>query len=171
MAASWTIPIQTLIGLEIGDSYNLASSTSPTHGHGAASGYVPISPTVSHGHKRNASTAGLDSSPASGVESPTEHDVNGEDGARDAASRRRPVKRACNECRQQKVSYTNTQAVHYCLSSPSPHCHYTYGVSIISDSSDANTSRLATLRCHPRAIPNMHPLQTSYPRLQDRRQL
>ena len=52
-----------------------------------------------HSRKRNASLAGFDSSPASpGIESPDQQD--GEDGN----SRKRPVKRACNECRQQKVS-------------------------------------------------------------------
>lgn len=93
--ASWTIPIQTLIGLEIGDEYNLASTAAASPGDGPGTAYT--SPTQSH--KRNASVAGFDSSPAS-LESP---DINGDDHARDG--RRRPVKRACNECRQQKVSY------------------------------------------------------------------
>ena len=50
------------------------------------------------GTKRNRSVAGLDSSPGS-VE-----DCEGDDGIEDR--RRAPgVKRACNECRQQKVSH------------------------------------------------------------------
>lgn len=93
--ASWTIPIQTLIGLEIGDEYNLASTAAASPGDGPGTAHT--SPTQSH--KRNASVAGFDSSPAS-LESP---DINGDEHARDG--RRRPVKRACNECRQQKVSH------------------------------------------------------------------
>jgi hypothetical protein len=93
--ASWTIPIQTLIGLEIGDDFNLASISAASPGDGP--GTALASPTQSH--KRNASVAGFDSSPAS-LESP---DLNGDDNGRDG--RRRPVKRACNECRQQKVSH------------------------------------------------------------------
>lgn len=95
----------------VGDHFKLAPAPQlPTSGpgpgpvgsdaDGVATGFT--SPVQSL--KRNASIAGFDSSPASGsVESP-EHvggdDVNGKgDGGR-----RRPVKRACNECRQQKVS-------------------------------------------------------------------
>jgi hypothetical protein len=48
------------------------------------------------GRKRNTSIAGLDSSPGS-IE-----DVDGDEGSEDR--KRHPVKRACNECRQQKVS-------------------------------------------------------------------
>ncbi len=54
------------------------------------------------GGKRNTSIAGLDSSPGS-IE-----DVDGEDGQEDR--KRHPVKRACNECRQQKVSHTDSEA-------------------------------------------------------------
>ncbi|OAG41792.1 hypothetical protein AYO21_04027 [Fonsecaea monophora] len=90
--AAWTIPIQTLIGLEIGDDFNLASTSAASPGDGPGTAYT--SPTQSH--KRNASIAGFDSSPAS-LESP---DHNGDEHMRDG--RRRPVKRACNECRQQK---------------------------------------------------------------------
>jgi hypothetical protein len=51
------------------------------------------------GRKRNTSIAGLDSSPGS------IDDVDGQDGEDGAEERKRhPVKRACNECRQQKVS-------------------------------------------------------------------
>lgn len=53
------------------------------------------SPALTHSHKRDASAAGLDASPGSG-ESIGYNDV-------DEQSRKRPVKRACNECRQQKV--------------------------------------------------------------------
>jgi hypothetical protein len=98
--ASWTIPIQTLIGLEIGDGFNLASTSAASPGDAPGASYA--SPPQSH--KRNASVAGFDSSPAS-LESP---DVNGDENTRDG--RRRPVKRACNECRQQKVSHTMTES-------------------------------------------------------------
>ena len=51
-----------------------------------------------HGRKRNASLAGFDSSPVSpNIESPNQI------GEEDGSGRKRPVKRACNECRQQKV--------------------------------------------------------------------
>ena len=54
-----------------------------------------------HGRKRNSSLAGFDSSPASpSVESPDHH------GGDDSHGRKRPVKRACNECRQQKVRFS-----------------------------------------------------------------
>ena len=55
-----------------------------------------------HSRKRNASIAGLDSSPGSN-ESP-DHDGT-DDGTPQPGGRRFPVKRACNECRQQKVSH------------------------------------------------------------------
>ncbi|EXJ83289.1 hypothetical protein A1O1_06908 [Capronia coronata CBS 617.96] len=74
------------------DDFTLASTSAGTDADGPGSGLT--SPV--QGHKRNASFAGLESSPAS-VES---LDQNG-DGSRDP--RRRPVKRACNECRQQKL--------------------------------------------------------------------
>jgi hypothetical protein len=51
--------------------------------------------------KRNASLAGFDSSPGT-VESPEAE--GSEDGNHDD-KRKQPVKRACNECRQQKVSH------------------------------------------------------------------
>jgi len=51
--------------------------------------------------KRNASLAGFDSSPGT-VESPEAE--GSEDGNHDE-KRKQPVKRACNECRQQKVSH------------------------------------------------------------------
>ncbi|EXJ76876.1 hypothetical protein A1O3_10521 [Capronia epimyces CBS 606.96] len=74
------------------DDFTLASTSAVNDADGPGSALTsPI-----QGHKRNASFAGLESSPAS-TESP---DQNG-DGHRD--SRRRPVKRACNECRQQKL--------------------------------------------------------------------
>jgi hypothetical protein len=98
--ANWTIlPIQTLVGLEIGDGFNLASTSAISPGDGP--GTTLTSPTQSH--KRNASVAGFDSSPAS-LESP---DINGDENGRDG--RRRPVKRACNECRQQKVRWLKRQ--------------------------------------------------------------
>lgn len=70
-----------------------------------------------HGRKRNASLAGFDSSPVSpSIESPDQ--IGGEDGS----GRKRPVKRACNECRQQKVriSIAIIWSVHrLCRDSPS----------------------------------------------------
>ncbi|KIX92056.1 uncharacterized protein Z520_12210 [Fonsecaea multimorphosa CBS 102226] len=100
--AAWTIPIQTLIGLEIGDDFNLASTSAASPGDGAGTAYT----SPSQSHKRNASVAGFDSSPAS-FESP---DHNGDEHMRDG--RRRPVKRACNECRQQKVSLDAMDYMH-----------------------------------------------------------
>lgn len=82
--------------LEIRDTqYKLASRS--VDGDGPGTGLT--SPTQSH--KRNASVAGFDSSPASAsFGSP---DLNDDHGRADG--KRRPVKRACNECRQQKVRY------------------------------------------------------------------
>lgn len=73
------------------DSQHATPLTSPVriHAkiHSAASGLV--------GRKRNGAGAGLDSSPGS---------VDDIDGGDDHEERKRqPVKRACNECRQQKV--------------------------------------------------------------------
>jgi hypothetical protein len=52
-------------------------------------------------HKRNASVAGFDDD-AQSVESPDPQHGD------DAQGRKRPIKRACNECRQQKVSFIAT---------------------------------------------------------------
>lgn len=83
-----------------GDDFKVASISAASEVDGPGTAFTsPI-----QGQKRNASIAGFDSSPATAsVESP-EHgdDVNG---------RRRPVKRACNECRQQKVSDVLNQFV------------------------------------------------------------
>ncbi|RMZ90191.1 hypothetical protein DV736_g2566, partial [Chaetothyriales sp. CBS 134916] len=58
--------------------------------------WLPRTPPV--GHKRNASAAELDSTPVSpDIESPDRHT------AEDVQGKKKPVKRACNECRQQKV--------------------------------------------------------------------
>jgi hypothetical protein len=79
----------------------------------AASGAASMSPTspVSsrHGHahgnsngikRKRSSVAGIDSSPGSGID---DHDAEQE-------KKRQPgVKRACNECRQQKVSQTTLE--------------------------------------------------------------
>lgn len=79
------------------------SSTSPSTGGGyrpaPTSHIAHTSPNSQQSRKRNASTAELDSSPGS-QESP-EHDGTGADND----GKRHPVKRACNECRQQKVSH------------------------------------------------------------------
>lgn len=76
----------------------LVSSASPNTGGGYLSHLGRSSPNGQQGRKRNASIAELDSSPGS-QESP-EHDGTGVD----HDGKRHPVKRACNECRQQKVS-------------------------------------------------------------------
>lgn len=60
---------------------------------------VPVGTDGVQGRKRNVTVAGMDSSPGS-IE-----DVDDSDLRED--KRRQPVKRACNECRQQKVR-TNT---------------------------------------------------------------
>jgi len=56
------------------------------------------SPIQSHSHSRGASYVGFDASPGSVESLDNEHN-----GSENAFSRKRPVKRACNECRQQKV--------------------------------------------------------------------
>lgn len=53
---------------------------------------IPALPTGNH--KRDASLAGLDSSPGS-IESPEQHN-----GHNDLSARKKAVKRACNECRE-----------------------------------------------------------------------
>jgi len=90
-------PWNTAPGFKSGDdNFKLASTSSHIEGEGIA----PVSGSPIQGRKRNVSIAGFDSSPASAsVDSP---DLNGDEHGRDG--RRRPVKRACNECRQQKVS-------------------------------------------------------------------
>ncbi|KAK5948633.1 hypothetical protein OHC33_010392 [Knufia fluminis] len=77
--------------------FKLASFTSPVQ---RSDGGL-TSPTTSQSRKRNASVAGFDASPGTGsIESPDHHDA---DDQNDQNSRKRPVKRACNECRQQKL--------------------------------------------------------------------
>jgi len=68
----------------------------------------------SQARSRAASIAGFDSSPTS-IESP---DPNADD--HDRGGRRRPVKRACNECRQQKVSCDRTPTTFYPSADVSP---------------------------------------------------
>lgn len=79
------------VGQISNDSQNATPLTSPVRInakiHSGASGLV--------GRKRNGAGAGLDSSPGS---------IDEIDGGDDHEERKRqPVKRACNECRQQKV--------------------------------------------------------------------
>lgn len=62
---------------------------------------MPASDSL-QGRKRNVTIAGMDSSPGS-IE-----DADDNDGRDD--KRRQPVKRACNECRQQKVCDLNISA-------------------------------------------------------------
>ena len=57
---------------------------------------VAMSASDVQGRKRNVTIAGMDSSPGS-VEDMDDNDSRDD-------KRRQPVKRACNECRQQKVS-------------------------------------------------------------------
>jgi hypothetical protein len=64
---------------------------------------VAMSASDIQGRKRNVTIAGMDSSPGS-VE-------DMDDDSRDD-KRRQPVKRACNECRQQKVSNAWSRGMH-----------------------------------------------------------
>lgn len=60
--------------------------------------HAPLSvatPDGLQGRKRNVTIAGIDSSPGS-IDDVEDNDVRDD-------KRRQPVKRACNECRQQKV--------------------------------------------------------------------
>lgn len=68
--------------------------------------HAPVSMTASdmQNRKRNVTIAGIDSSPGSIDDA---EDIDGRDD-----KRRQPVKRACNECRQQKVSATNISQGH-----------------------------------------------------------
>ena len=52
-----------------------------------------------HGRKRNVTMAGIDSSPGS-IDDMDDQEAREE-------KRRQPVKRACNECRQQKVGFSD----------------------------------------------------------------
>lgn len=72
---------------------NASTGTSPVM---AGLNQLPMSLTDGvHGRKRNSAMAGVDSSPGS-IDDMDDHDAREE-------KRRQPVKRACNECRQQKV--------------------------------------------------------------------
>lgn len=74
--------------------HNNNAAVSPVMG---GVGHAAISPDgLGHARKRNVAMAGLDSSPGSVEEF--------EDSEMREEKRRQPVKRACNECRQQKVS-------------------------------------------------------------------
>lgn len=94
--------------------------------------------------KRNASLAGFDSSPGT-VESPEAE--GSEDGNHDD-KRKQPVKRACNECRQQKVSHRAIGNRTKLLSLASWH-----GFSV-----HRLTMNLASLQRHSRALPAVLPL-------------
>lgn len=67
-------------------------------------------PATAESRKRNSFIAGLDNSPGS-VDS-VEFEGT-ENGGQQEEERRHPVKRACNECRQQKVSSTTSAAPTY----------------------------------------------------------
>jgi len=85
----------------------LASITTPdTHSRADRALVHTASPTLSQSRKRDSSVAGLDASPSHDGDSTLS--PSGEHGGGDIDheghhSRKRPVKRACNECRQQKV--------------------------------------------------------------------
>jgi hypothetical protein len=120
-----------------GAGHSLGSPVSERH---AASG-------ISN-RKRNASLAGLDSSPGT-VESP---EADASDDAHHEDRRKQPVKRACNECRQQKVSHPPMRFGHACFV-----CQL--------------TAKVASVQCRPRTLPTMLPLRATAPRMQDREQL
>ena len=73
----------------------------------------PISPIARHGSfKRKRSTTGLDTSPGSGMDD----EDNSLLGDPNDKKRQPGVKRACNECRQQKVSPSpESLPIAYCL--------------------------------------------------------
>lgn len=79
-------------GQNASDSHNATPATSPIRSSVHALALTPGAVGVS-GRKRNVVGAGFDSSPGS---------INDDDDAEE--KKRQPVKRACNECRQQKVS-------------------------------------------------------------------
>lgn len=70
----------------------MAAQTSPSTNGGPYSAYAASPPTPRHQLKRSQSSAGFESSPAS------QHDDDDQ-----APSKKAAQKRACNECRQQKV--------------------------------------------------------------------
>lgn len=82
------------------DIDNASAATYPVMGSEIySSGVVAVGDNhdhATHVNKRAAAAAGLESSPGS-VDDPD--DIREE-------RRRQPVKRACNECRQQKVSFS-----------------------------------------------------------------
>lgn len=187
--AGWTLSDQTLFSLDFGDEFKLASTSVTTPGD--APGTALASPTQSH--KRNASVAGFDSSPAS-LESP---DHNGDEHTRDG--RRRPVKRACNECRQQKVSFAissrlvNGGRIHCaprhrgkrCLSrrpsldrcfesltSRISNIVFFFSLALVLSQAPLFTDNdaLVAVRCRPRTFPDVHAVQAPRSRLQDRGQ-
>lgn len=75
---------------------NASAVVSPIRGTVGHSPTAGVSSGLPQAKKRNVSVAGIDSSPGS------TDDIEDHDGQED--KRRQPVKRACNECRQQKVS-------------------------------------------------------------------
>ena len=120
-------------GAGVGGSSGLGSPVSERH---AASG-------ISN-RKRNSSLAGFDSSPGT-IESPEAE--GSEDGNHDD-KRKQPVKRACNECRQQKVSYLATGNKTKPLSLASWHEFPVHRLIM----------NLASLQCHSRTLPAVLPL-------------
>lgn len=88
--------------------FKLASIASPdAQAHGDAGHVSTTSPTQTPNRKRAASVAGLDTSLDGDADNDSLLSPNGEQEEGDfegQSSRKRPVKRACNECRQQKVN-------------------------------------------------------------------
>jgi hypothetical protein len=89
----------------------VAGAGSGAGGGGSGNSSRPIAserPGTIETRKRNSYIAGLDNSPGS-VESA---EIDGtESGQQQEEERRHPVKRACNECRQQKVSQEFTFSI------------------------------------------------------------
>lgn len=83
-------------GQNASDSHHATPATSPIRSAVHAHVLTPAAAAVS-GRKRNVVGAGFDSSPGSI-----------DDGDDADEKKRQPVKRACNECRQQKVSRPST---------------------------------------------------------------
>ena len=106
--------------------------------------------------KRNASLAGFDSSPGT-IDSP---EADGSEDGNHEGGRKQPVKRACNECRQQKVSHNSVVEKTKASSL----------VTFLTYSASTLTAILASLQCHPRTLPPMCPLRATPPRLQNREQ-
>lgn len=92
------------------------------------------------GRKRNVTIAGMDSSPGS-IE-----DAEDNDGRDD--KRRQPVKRACNECRQQKVRLGAICECDNGRGEDRRKC----GAKSIGRVADMTSNFIAPMRCNPRSM-------------------